>query len=272
VWQAFGDWDRRYRVEHSGLAADNVVALGSPYSDLLRPESELSRGFRRESVSADYRVDVAHKQTILFAPTWHHGGPLEHWGDEPTLLGRLFQRASERDANVLLRLHDKHRYEASYVAALEQLCTRYPNVQVKWKDEAPDSLVDLLVSDVMISNYSSLLNAWYYTQKPSLHVDPRSAGAQYYRRMKRGRLRKERIEDADAQWKLDLDQLGGLCAHDFDELLAQLDVALDDPACCVAAARSFCARYVTEVDGRSCERVAAVLRRLCAAPAGERWI
>ena len=44
-WHAVGDWDRRYRIEHSQLDAANVLALGSPYSDWLLPTSPLRQAF-----------------------------------------------------------------------------------------------------------------------------------------------------------------------------------------------------------------------------------
>ena len=45
----------------------------------------------------------------------------------------------------------------------------------------PDSL-DVLLSSAMISNYSSFLNAYYHTGRPSLHIDPVTHGSPNYRR------------------------------------------------------------------------------------------
>ena len=73
-----------------------------------------------------------------------------------------------------VRIGDEHRIVSLAIARLARIVGR--GVQ-DLPAGVPDSLVDLLVSDVLVSNYSSLLNAWYYTGKPSLHVDPHDASA-----------------------------------------------------------------------------------------------
>jgi hypothetical protein len=144
---------------------------------------------------------------------------------------------------------------------MERLSTRHPNVQLKFKSSSPDSLVDVLLSSAMISNYSSFLNAYYHTGKPSLHIDPVARGSQNYRRDWRwGRLRVKKVADPLSSWKLAPDDVGGLVAHDFEQLLAGVDRALDDPGCCADASAAFNRRHVTGADGRTCERIARELR------------
>jgi hypothetical protein len=267
-WQAFGDWDREYRIGHSGLAAENVVALGSAYSDLLLPSEEGGRSGLpapeelRRAVSGDYGLDLT-RPTILLGLTWHHGAVLAQWGEDAGLFTRLFDHAASRDANVLLRLHDRHRFTPEYLAMLDRVVAGRPGVRVTFKDEHPDSLVDLLVSDVLVSNYSSLLNPFYCTRKPSVHLDPHRPGqAGYvYRRWKGGRLREERVEDPAQVWKLDPADIGGLRARSFEEALGSIDRALAEPDCCRELARGFTGRHLTAPDGRTCERIAGFVRR-----------
>jgi hypothetical protein len=236
------------------------MAVGSAYSDWLRTEGPLQRGFDRARVQPHYAIDLA-RPTVLLALTWHHGGSLNHWGDEAELLDALLRRIEQRGANALVRMHDRHRYEPEYVALCEQLADGRAGVQLKWKSSAPDSLVDLLVSDAMISNYSSILNGFYHSGRPSVHIDPADAraGQAYYRRWRSGKLQRVRIDDPASLWKLPPSEVGGLRAQSFDELLQCVDRALAEPDCCAELARAFCARYVTEPDGRTCERIAAML-------------
>jgi hypothetical protein len=266
-WQAFGEWDRGYRIEHSQLAGENVIALGSAYSDWLKPDSTVQRGFDRARVQAHYGIDLS-RPTVLLALTWHHGGSLHHWGDERELLDRLLRHLETRGANALVRMHDRHRYEPEYAALYEQLVQGRRHVQLKWKSSAPDSLVDLLVSDVMVSNYSSILNGYYHCLRPTVHIDPADArgGAQFYRRWQSGRVRKVRISDPTSTWKLPPSEIGGLRARSFDELLRCVDQALEDPSCCAERAQAFCARYVTAADGSTCERIATLLSAWIAEP------
>lgn len=260
-WHAFGEWDRRYRIEHSKLAPENVLALGSTYSDWLLADGPVRRGFDRAKVQPSYTIDLS-RQTVLVALTWHHGGSLGHWGDEAELLGRVFDHIQHRGANVLVRMHDRHRYDTAYLDMMERLVRNRTAVQLKFKSSAPDSFVDLLVSDVMVSNYSSILNGFYFTGKPSVHIDPADSGEArpYYRKWQGGKVRKIRVDGPAQLWKLDPGEIGGLRARSFPELLSELDEALSAPNCCAEQARAFCARYIESVDGRTCERTLNTLR------------
>lgn len=255
-WLAFGDWDRQYRVAHSRLAPENVRSLGSAYSDLLRPESPIRRAFVRADFARDYAFDVSRK-IVTLGLTWHHGGALGHWGDDDVLSERLVGVIGELGANVLIRMHDRHRYEPEYVERMEALARRHAHVLLKFKSDSPDSLVDMLLTDVLVSNYSSLLNPFYHTKQPSIHVDPSDApgGEHYYRVLKRGRVRAIRTSDPASHWKLPPDQIGGLRARSFTELCEQIERALADPGCCERAATDFCERYLVPADGEACERI-----------------
>jgi hypothetical protein len=272
-WQAFGPWDRDYRINHSRLAPENVVALGSAYSDLLLPAGEQAIGTAEHQVESEIPrallpVPDPGQPQILLGLTWHHGAALAQWGDDPPLLARLFDHATARGTRVLARMHDRHRYEPTYLAALERAATGRANVRLAFKSEHPDSLVDLLSSSVLVSNYSSLLNAFYYTRRPTVHLDPHLPGGKglVYRRWKRGKLREERVNSPAEIWKLDPGEIGGLRAQSFDEALDAIDRALDEPHCCEGKARRFTDRYITGADGHTCDRITGYLRSWLAEP------
>lgn len=258
-WHAFGDRDRAYRIEHSGFAPENVLALGSCYSDLLLPGAPLAPRLDAALLGAQYPNDPT-RPTVLLGMTWHHGGALAHWGDDAELHERLAEHVGALGANLLIRMHDRHRYARAEVQRMEELASRHAHVQLKFKDKHPDSLVDLLSSSVLISNYSSLLNAFYYTGKPSIHIDPMAhEGPNYRRELRWGTLRRKKLQDPLASWKLSPDDIGGLRVGSFSELLAAVAQGLSDPACCSAAARAFIERHITLADGRSCERISRQL-------------
>lgn len=261
-WQAFGPWDQAYRSGHSGFAPENVLALGSAYSDLLIPDGPLAVRVAPPSVQAHYRIDLR-RPTVLLGMTWHHGGALGHWGDDEELHEALARHIGGRGANLLVRMHDRHRYKAADVRRMEALAARHPHVQLKFKSSSPDSLIDLLVSSVMLSNYSSFLNAFYHTGKPSVHIHPvASEGRPNYRRdLRWGRLRVKKTDVPMASWKLPPEEVGGLVARSFPELLAAIDCCLREPACCAELARAFNQRHITAADGHTCQRIAAYLER-----------
>jgi hypothetical protein len=261
-WHAFGEWDQTYRQEHSGFAAENVVAGGSPYSDLLLPSSPAAVRLDAASVQRHYHIDLK-RPTVLLGLTWHHGGAMGHWGDDEELHEALAQQVGRAGANLLIRMHDRHRYKPAEVRRMEALAARHPHVQLKFKSSSPDSLVDLLLSAVMISNYSSFLNAYYHTGKPCIHIDPiAKAGAPTYRRdLRWGRLRTKKLGDPLASWKLPPSDVGGLIAHDFAELSTALARCLADADCCRALSEDFNRRHISSPDGHSCERLTAYLQR-----------
>jgi hypothetical protein len=266
-WQAFGELDRSYRVQHSGFAPENVVTLGSAYSDLLLPGSPTALKLDPRSVQSHYEIDLS-RPTILLGMTWHHGGALGHWGDDAALHEELAQHAARLGANLLIRMHDRHRYTAPDAERMEALARRHSHVQLKFKSSHPDSLVDLLVSSVLVSNYSSLLNAFYHTGKPSIHIDPIAHDGPNFRRDWRwGMLRRKREQDPLASWKLSPEDIGGLRVQSFAELLGALSRAVAEPDCCIESSRAFARRHIALADGRaladghSCERIATYLRR-----------
>ncbi len=262
LWAAFGEVDREYRIAHSRFHPDNVEALGSPYSDLLLPASEFQRAFSRRAAAPHYSVDVATRKTALLALTWHHGSVFGRFGEDEPLFDALFDALARRSCNAIMRMHDRHRFAPDLLAAVERVAARHANVQLKFKDEHPDALVDLSVSDVMVSNYSSILDHFYFLGRPTIHMDPAAEGGEItYCTWKRGKLRVKRGAAVADVWKLPPDEIGGLRVDSFHALLEGLERALDDPGCCRDLAAGFVARNYVGADGRTCARVYDAMRR-----------
>lgn len=51
-----------------------------------------------------------------------------------------------------------------------------------------------------------------------------------------------------------------MTARSYEELREKVVAALDDPYCCKDRAQQFLSKYLTGVDGGTCQRVAEVLR------------
>ena len=169
IWQAFGPWDRKHRTEVSGVHPDNCLELGAASHDDLRIALD------RTLAQPYYPFDITSRKTVLIAPTWHYGEVFAHWGRDADLFDRLLRRIHDRDANAIVRLHDSFRFDPEYLATLHDLISRYPNVCLKFKDRSPDNYLDLQVSDLLITNYSSIANLFYATA--SLHCTSIPSGA-----------------------------------------------------------------------------------------------
>lgn len=257
-WQCFGPWDLEHRTTVSGFHPDNCRILGAASHDDLRAPLD------RVLAQPYYPFDVVRRKTVLLAPTWHYGELFAHWGTDAGLLERLMTRFDQHDVNVILRLHDSYRFDKPYRRFLHDLAARHKHVLLKFKDQHPDNYLDMQVSDVLITNYSSIANLFYATRRPTVHIYPvRSADEAFlWRQYTVAGVVTKKIESARYIWKLPPQEHGGLLAHDFDALLAAVDEALEDPTCCVAQAQAFLDTYMLGADGHTCERTWEALNEL----------
>ena len=250
-WQCFGPWDKKHRTEVSGVHPDNALLLGAASHDDLREPMDRARA------QPYYPFDVADTPTVLIAPTWHYGEVFEHWGTDADLFDRLLRHIGRRGANAILRLHDSYRFDRAYRDLLNDLAARHEHVMLKFKDQHPDNYLDLQVADALITNYSSIANLFYATGRPTIHVYPVADADEAFmsRTYTLAGVLESEVESARYIWKLPPEEHGGLLAHDFDQLLAQVDQALDDPDCCRDAAQDFVDEHMLGADGQNCERI-----------------
>ncbi|WP_020402254.1 CDP-glycerol glycerophosphotransferase family protein [Gracilimonas tropica] len=250
-WQCFGPWDFKHRTEVSGFHPDNCRVLGAASHDLLR------NPLPKEDMQPYYPFDVVNKKTVLIAPTWHYGEVFSHWGSDADIFEKLLQRIDKHDANVILRLHDSFRFDKKYIRFTEELAERHPNTMLKFKDKNPDNLLDMMVSDALITNYSSIANLYYATGRPTIHVYPVKNEDEDFLWRKQtaiGTL-KTTIDSVKYIWKLPPEEHGGMMAKNFDALINQVDRALEDPDCCKEQAQQFLDEYMLGADGKNCDRI-----------------
>ncbi len=258
-WNCMGPSDFEHREKVSGLAADNLLALGSPFVDDI-----LAAPFSKEALLDYYPAGFAGRKVVLIALTWHFGRALAHWGDDIGLFTRLLEKLEAMGCAAIVRMHDRNRFEADYIDELEMLTGRFPAAMIKYKDENRDNLLDILVSDVMISNYSGILLYQYATGRPSIHIYPVDSSREFhmYRVLKRGKIRTLETDDKDYIWKLSPEENGGLQVSSFDELEAAIDLAVAKPDCCRDRTRAFVEKHMTDYDGKACHRLEQALRDL----------
>lgn len=251
IWQCFGEWDFEHRTKVSGFHSSNCKVLGAASHDLLR------NPISKEELQPYFPFDVVNRKTVLIAPTWHYGEVFAHWGRDEELFERLFQRIEDHEANVILRLHDSFRFDAHYVEFLEELSNRHPNVLLKFKDRNPDNLLDMMVSDMLITNFSSIANLYYATLRPTIHIYPvKSEDEEFqWRKSTVIGMRSKKIDSVKYIWKLPPEENGGLLAHNFETMLNQLDQSFEEPDCCKEKSQAFLDKYMLGADGKNCERI-----------------
>src|SRR5690606_6917364 len=105
------------------------------------------------------------------------------------------------------------------------------HVMLKFKDKDPDNYLDMQISDLLLTNYSSIANLYYATGRPTIHIYPvRNADEEFmWRRYTVAGVVKRKVPNARYIWKLPPEEHGGLLAMDFGQLLDSVDRALEDP-------------------------------------------
>jgi hypothetical protein len=267
--QCYGEPDRDWRAAQWGLHPDGCRVVGMPFSDLLR-----SPPYSRATLQPWYpELDLQRRKTVLLSFTWHYGRIFPGswrgsrcWDRDPGRADAAFLRALvhaviDDGGQVLLCLHDRHRYEPSYLATLRDALAGLAHVHVKHKDERPDNLADLVIADVMVTNLSSFVTYFYVSGRPSVHILPTTAADVRSAQIRRGRVR-ERRDGTSASWMTDPHDNGGLSATDADQTIAAVRRALREPDCCRERSAAWLAARVHGMDGMTCARMADALREL----------
>jgi hypothetical protein len=250
-WLTFGPIDYKHRTEVSGFHPENCITLGSASHDYLQQEVP------KEDLQPYYPFDVVNRKTVLIAPTWHYGEVFSHWGDEDKLFNTLLTEMEAQNVNVILRLHDSYRFEHHYLEFLQSLETKYDNILLKFKDHHPDNFLDLQVSDLLVTNYSSIANLFYATGRPTVHVYPVKSKDESFMWLNKTMfgIKKKRVDSIKFIWKYPPEDNGGMLAKDFDTMMEQIKEGLNDPNCCADIAQQYLDKHMLSADGKNCERI-----------------
>ena len=151
-WSCAGPSEIEHRATVTGFARENLVEVGYASVDDI-----LSWPFSRQEMLRFYPPSFAAGKVCLFAPTWHYERIFPYGDDDLQVFEAIFRLAAGEGVSVILRMHDRMRFDAGYLKALEALTEKHSNVLIKYKNESRDSMFDMMVADFAISNYSSLL-------------------------------------------------------------------------------------------------------------------
>ena len=257
-WQCFGKWDSDFRAKVSGFHQDNHIVAGSAYHDIAKEKIDKTK------IQEFYPFDIINKKTILLAPTWHYEGIFAHWGDESEILNNIVQLISSKNTNLILRMHDSWRYPKEYLEKINKIIGNNPNILLKFKDSYQDNTVDLRMCDVLITNFSSIANLFYASNKPVIHIYPvKDANKPFLmKKLWLGKVKKKELPNVKFLWKLPPEENGGLVSYSEEELLEQIKIALDNPDCCKKQCHHFLNKYMMSADGNCCERIYSALTYL----------
>ncbi|MDH3632697.1 MAG: hypothetical protein OER98_16370 [Gammaproteobacteria bacterium] len=251
--QCYNQMDLDYRIRRLKIAEQNCRIWGSPYSDLL-----LNPPYRRADLEGYYQLDLQGRKNILLSLTWNFGSkPFGVLGDDDAIFAGLLKTAAEYDANIIFSLHDKFRYQPELIEKIEYYASRYPRSFIKYKNEHADNLADLVVSDVMICNFSSFIVFHYFMGKPSIHIKPVDTKKWF---VGLPTMRKDSVQSVlrrnnEKLWLYPFEDNGGCLPRNKDELIADLSRSLEDSSYCVDRAQRFIGDKIYQPDGQTCQRI-----------------
>ncbi|MBU1222103.1 hypothetical protein KKF34_18935 [Myxococcota bacterium] len=256
IHQCYGNFELQHRVEFTQFHESNCLNMGMLYADYL-----LNPPVTRAQAAEFYPFKDATRPCVLLGFTWGFGRVFERWDvQEVELIDRLLKYLADREVNVIFRLHDRKRYEPEYQKMLENAANRYGNVFLKYKDHEMDNLLDVVMSDVIVSNFSGIIVYAYFTGAASIHINPMGLSDESHPlyRFKRGK----QVLDTRASymWKMPPEENGGMLASCEEELFASLEKAIDNPSCCQEISREFNKKYMETTDGNRCSSLDGYLR------------
>lgn len=272
--QCYAEADRRWRIEHWGLHPDACRVIGAAYSDLL-----LDPPYDRRALRGLYkRLEVGERPTVLLSFTWHFGRIFPGtWSPRPLRRSDSSKDlAFVRDAialihaegcQVLICLHDRHRYERGWLEEIHALANAFKLVEVKHKSDHPDNLADLLVADVMLTNLSSFVTFFYVFGRPSVHIVPgNSEQVEFARLGFAGGIRRRESDGTCNPWVIAPTDTGGFVGQTPDEVLSALRIAIRQPDSCRERSAAWLRAHVYGIDGQTAARFCDALRELAGRP------
>lgn len=195
----------------SKIGYNDTIVFGMPMSiDLLEPVIAKERNAFLLSKHLD-----PNKKTILYSPTWGQGDPrgffIEWWedGNEETRVEHFCKVITENSANLIVRLHEKHRYSQDWLHIYRHIFNKY-NVTAIYLDQDRYSLPYYKYSDILIGDLSGTNSYFYVMDKPVIHIGKNPSTS--------------KCRLSSIGWHLD--DRAGPVVNDFDELLAEIKKAL----------------------------------------------
>lgn len=237
-----------------GYPPVQVLNIGYPFSyDLAQPINPDSR--RQFLLSLG--LDPA-KKTVLYAPSWNlkrwlRGLFVAHtrqffglwWEDnqEHLRVEKLCQFSQQQGFNLIVRLHEKKRYHRDWLWRYRDIFKRY-KVPASYHD-ACDNLPYLLYSDVMISDYSSMMTNFYIMDKPVIHLDVYKEGSIF--------LNKYQTHVRESGYSLE--DRAGYVVKEFDAMLDAIVDSLKYPTRFSQDRQRFISTYIDYLGEASLNRV-----------------
>ncbi len=138
---------------------------GYPRNDIL------FKKINRKKIFTELRIP-SDKKIILYAPTWGHytGMGLFPWSDWKETLA-LFDNFAHRYRNTHFVIRTHRYWEGKKSTDVNDVLSKYSNISWISMEEYPDTYTLLSVTDVLITDWSSIAFDFMLKRKPIIFID-----------------------------------------------------------------------------------------------------
>ena len=223
------------------VGVDEKILEITGYSKI---DSLIKGDFDREKILHSLGLDTE-KKTVLYAPTWSQDfddlnkkGLFPSWDkNQEKLLEEICQFMEERNLNFIIRLH---RYaDIWWSKRFDNLIKKFKNVIKMSSASHPDSIPYLFISDILISDYSSIANDFIVLDRPIIFL--------------------ETDYELFEEYLVPPSYRAGYIVEDKQEFLAALIDSLDNPDKFSQKRREIARELHFKLDGRATERAVKIV-------------
>jgi len=160
-------WLADYYIQGIGVDQKKVCVTGYPRSDDL-----IKNQFDSTLIYKSLNFDQ-HKKTILYAPTWAQDSerpkPLFPWGNDITNISELVTFLENNNLQFLIRTHPNWN---GLTNELTNIIARSKLIAINSVKDDPDTNKFLTISDICITDYSSIVNDFIVLNRPIIFLEP----------------------------------------------------------------------------------------------------
>jgi len=160
AWYVSSEYIKQRYEKVYNLPEKKIHVTGYPGLDILY------KHLKNDSIRVKFcnKYNIKNK-ILLYAPTWDCG--LWGWGDQYNQFEKLCSYCIEHNITLILRLHPLSKINKR---KLRKIVNKY---DVLWldMDKEPDTMKLLAVSDIFITDWSSVCVDFLLTKRPIIHLD-----------------------------------------------------------------------------------------------------
>ncbi len=161
------EWLAEYYRSAIQVKPEKIKTTGYPRTDDL-----INNVYDIKKIRAEYGFS-ADKKTILYAPTWAQDSsgskPLFPWGDDESYIQEFIKFINANNLQCIIRTHPNW---DGMTPSLQSAISNAKNLILNSAVTEPDTNKCLVVSDICMTDFSSIVNDYLALDRPLIFLEP----------------------------------------------------------------------------------------------------